>query len=329
MKNIEQLKSADPTAIFCIGDNINILKFEIGYMNWFKTPVSNDKKTVDAFDGMLRYSSSAYCPVGADHRIITTGGCYVINGFPSNTVCQFSIKSIALPIRKKPMILKRYGHISVYLNGFVYCIGGFSHKDLPNEQPVTLSACEKFSVTAENQWSHVSQLCEPRAFASQVTFNGQYIYTFGGMHDYTVLQSIEKYDSLNDNWIKMYFKLPKPIAKLGSCLLNDSTIFIAGGMSKDFDPSAECWILNLNTLQWTEKVSMYAPRLTSSGLIFSQGEYPYVYAVGGNKSRTCERYSVFDEMWEVIPSFKEKTEQDLNGQMNCLFTYGICASTDL
>jgi hypothetical protein len=48
------------------------------------------------------------------------------------------------------MILKRYGHTSVYLNGYVYVIGGFSHKDLPNEQPVTLSACEKFSVTAEN-----------------------------------------------------------------------------------------------------------------------------------------------------------------------------------
>ena len=132
MKNLEQLKSDDPTAIYCIGDNINILKFEIGYMNWFKTPVSNDKKTVESFDGTLRYSSSAYCPC-ADPKILTTGGCYVINGFPSNTVCQFSMKALALPVRKKPMILKRYGHISVYLNGFVYCIGGFSHKDLPNE----------------------------------------------------------------------------------------------------------------------------------------------------------------------------------------------------
>jgi hypothetical protein len=48
------------------------------------------------------------------------------------------------------MLLKRYGHLSVYLNGMVYAIGGFSHKDLPSEKPVTLSACERFSVTAEN-----------------------------------------------------------------------------------------------------------------------------------------------------------------------------------
>ena len=68
------------------------------------------------------------------------------------------------------------------------------------------------------------------------------------MHDYTVLQSIEKYDSLNDSWVKMYFKLPKPLAKLGTCLLNDSTIYIAGGMSKDFDPTPDCWTLDLKTL---------------------------------------------------------------------------------
>jgi hypothetical protein len=31
------------------------------------------------------------------------------------------------------------------------------------------------------------------------------VYVFGGMHDYKVLQSIEKYDSLADEWNKMYF----------------------------------------------------------------------------------------------------------------------------
>ena len=70
------------------------------------------------------------------------------------------------------MLLKRYGHLSVYLNGIVYCIGGFSHKDLPAEQPVTLAACERFSATAECQWTYTSSMVEARAFASQVSFNG-------------------------------------------------------------------------------------------------------------------------------------------------------------
>ena len=49
----------------------------------------------------------------------------------------------------------------------------------------------------------------------------------------------------------MYFKLPKPLAKLGSCLLNDESIIICGGMSKDFEPSKETFELNLITLEWT------------------------------------------------------------------------------
>lgn len=284
MQPIEKLQSDDPSHIYCIGDNYNILKFEIGYMNWFKIPVNNDKKTKDAFDGTLRYGSVCYIPPCPDGKIILTGGCFTTNGFPSSNVAEFNIKRIDKPIKKKNMFLKRYGHISVYLNGLVFCIGGFSHKDLPNEQPVTLSACERFSVTAENQWKHISPMCEARAFASQVTFNAQYIYVFGGMHDYSVLQSIEKYDTLNDTWTKMFFRLPKPIAKLGSCLLDDNNIFICGGMSKDFEPSNETWEFNLLTQEWRELMSMHAPRLTSSGLIYSQGyNKAYIYAIGGNK----------------------------------------------
>ena len=105
------------------------------------------------------------------------------------------------------------------------------------------------------------------------------------------MQSIEKYDTLADTWTKMYFKLPKPIAKLGSVLLNDQSILIAGGMSRAFEPTAEVWELSLSTLEWTEKASMFAPRLTSSGFFYSSGAgRAYVYAIGGNKSRQCERF---------------------------------------
>lgn len=49
----------------------------------------------------------------------------------------------------------------------MYAIGGFSHKDIPNEVPVTLASCEKFSVL-ENVWSYVSTMNESRSFASVV-----------------------------------------------------------------------------------------------------------------------------------------------------------------
>jgi hypothetical protein len=39
-------------------------------------------------------------------------------------------------------------------------------------------------------------MCEPRAFAASITLDNQFIYVFGGMHDFTVLQVIEKYDTI-------------------------------------------------------------------------------------------------------------------------------------
>jgi hypothetical protein len=33
-----------------------------------------------------------------------------------------------------------------------------------------------------------------------------------------------------------------------------------------------------------------------------------ILAIGGNESKTCERYDVIEGVWDIIPSFKEKTE---------------------
>jgi N-acetylneuraminic acid mutarotase len=84
------------------------------------------------------------------------------------------------------MMLKRYGHNSVYMNGVIYAIGGFSHRDLPNEMPVTLASCERFNVL-ENNWAYISTMNEPRAFAGVCSLDNQFLYVFGGMHDFTVL----------------------------------------------------------------------------------------------------------------------------------------------
>lgn len=42
--------------------------------------------------------------------------------------------------------------------------------------------------------------------------NDQYIYVFGGIHDFDVLSNIEKYDAITDNWISVHYKLPVPLA---------------------------------------------------------------------------------------------------------------------
>lgn len=62
------------------------------------------------------------------------------------------------------MQVKRYAHSAVFLNGYAYAIGGFSHRDIPNESPVTLASAERFSIH-ENKWYYVTSMNEARAFA--------------------------------------------------------------------------------------------------------------------------------------------------------------------
>jgi Kelch motif len=49
---------------------------------------------------------------------------------------------------------------------------------------------------------------EGRAFAGACCIGDQFIYVFGGFHDYEVLSTIEKYDSVLDNCLTLYVKLP-------------------------------------------------------------------------------------------------------------------------
>ena len=58
-----------------------------------------------------------------------------------------------------------------------------------------------------------------RAFHTACGIQNQYAYIFGGLSDYQILNTIEKYDIITDTWISLYFKLPTPLAKLASVSL--------------------------------------------------------------------------------------------------------------
>lgn len=68
--------------------------------------------------------------------------------------------------------------------------------------------------------------------------------------------------------------------------------------------------------------------MTSSGLFYtSEGDGKFVFAVGGNRAKTVERYNVDADAWEVVPSFREATEADITGANNFLFTYTMCSTS--
>lgn len=76
-----------------------------------------------------------------------------------------------------------------------------------------------------------------RAFMSAAAVQDQYAYLFGGLSDYQLLNSIEKYDVITDTWISLYFKLPMPLAKLSAVTISNKLILIMGGMSADYEPT--------------------------------------------------------------------------------------------
>jgi hypothetical protein len=137
-------------------------------MTWTATSFDNNS----SYDGTLKYMACCSTPFSDtqsyQRRIYLSGGVYTNNGFPSSMFFEFSPKTLTKPTKRANMICKRFGHSMVYLNGAIYSIGGFSHKDLPTEVPVTLSSCERYSVH-DNTWQFSSTMNESRAFAACVT----------------------------------------------------------------------------------------------------------------------------------------------------------------
>ena len=93
-------------------------------------------------------------------------------------------------------------------------------------------------------------MSKERAFAASVILDSQFVYIFGGMLDFTILKTIEKYDSLSDAWETVFFELPQPLAKLGACMLDRQSIIICGGMSADFEATRECYQFFLEKSKW-------------------------------------------------------------------------------
>ena len=118
-----------------------------------------------------------------DGKIYLIGGVLVSNNQPASTMYEVTAWRVGKNIKKKNMNQKWFGHSCVFLNGYIYVIGGFAHKDVPNEAPDTLSTCEKFAIH-ENKWVFTASLNEPRAFSGCVKMENQYIFVFGGLHDY-------------------------------------------------------------------------------------------------------------------------------------------------
>ena len=277
-----------PPQIICYGDYPDILKFNLNNLRWEK--LKYDSST-SAYTGNLRYTGGS---ITVNGFIYITGGSLVSSGEAVNTCFEARINAPGRFIRKKSLLNKRYAHACVCINGYIYALGGFDNRDADGVAPNTLDFCERYSLH-ENKWYLMCSMNEARAFAGVSAIGDQFIYLFGGFHDYDVLQSLEKYDAVLDSWVTLYVKLPVPLAKLGvSSIDGGRQIMILGGMNASFQRQKTLYNFDLKTLKFQTVAGAggdMKSAKTFNGVIHANDSC--LYALGGNERDACERYDMY------------------------------------
>ena len=70
----------------------------------------------------------------------------ISTGDAANTVYESSVSKPTKSVRKKSMMNRRYAHVCVNLNGYIYAMGGFDNKDADGVAPNTLDLCERYFI---------------------------------------------------------------------------------------------------------------------------------------------------------------------------------------
>jgi len=68
-------RTNDSSKVFCFGDSLSYLKFDVGEMVWSSHAIQQGGD----FDGTSRYYSACFVP---DRKIFLTGGCSSVNSLP-------------------------------------------------------------------------------------------------------------------------------------------------------------------------------------------------------------------------------------------------------
>ncbi len=87
-----------------------------------------------------------------------------------------------------PMKLARSGHCMVYLQNFIYVIGGFS------EQNDFTTRCERLNL-ADYSWSEIASLNHKCHNACVTAFDDKFLFKFGGkLGEDKINKYVEKYN---------------------------------------------------------------------------------------------------------------------------------------
>ncbi|XP_051578467.1 kelch-like protein 10 [Myxocyprinus asiaticus] len=181
-------------------------------------------------------------------------------------------------------------HGAVFLDGFIYCIGGFDSVEYFN-------SVRKFNPITRI-WHEVAPMYERRCYVSVAVLGG-YIYAIGGYSGHERLKTVERYDLKTNQWTQIAPMNERRSDASATSL--QGKVYICGGFT-GFECLFSAESFNPETNQW----SLIAPmRSRRSGVgVIAYGDL--VYAVGGfdgsSRLRSAEAYNPVTDMWNDVAS---------------------------
>ncbi|CAL1614217.1 unnamed protein product [Knipowitschia caucasica] len=211
-------------------------------------------------------------------------------GDPTHVIEAFDLKANRWVNVTNHQESPRAYHGVVFLNGGVYCVGGFNRlKQLNTMRRLDL---------ATNRWHEMPPMYHRRSYVSVTVMHGC-IYAIGGFDGALRLNTAEVFNPQTNQW--------SLIAQMNqrrsdaNCATLDDKIYICGGFdgTQVFE-TAECYCAN--TKQWTFIAPMTSRRSGVSFVAYSG----HIYAVGGfdgvERLRSVEAYNPRTNSWhEVAP----------------------------
>ena len=136
----DEIMNHDPkNLIILVGEHKKLLYYDTVRAKWHTSKFS----VQSSYQGWLKYTS--ICKVEQNNIFVMTGGCSIQNLEPVRNTYIFSLNNLNNFKSFSPLNICRYGHSSISMNGLIYVMGGFDHRDDEMNSPNTLSSCEIIS----------------------------------------------------------------------------------------------------------------------------------------------------------------------------------------
>lgn len=214
-------------------------------------------KVVLSFDLVSQKWDTIECSAGCDYdnfdyscatrydkdTLLLTGGCIYSNYRNTATKSVFLAKFISpkeiMFSRFKSMNIERFSHGMSIVRGIPFVYGG--HNGFQ-----TLSSSEYYDKKL-NVWKPGPMMNTEREIFAHCAVKDRYIYVFGGFND-NHLDSIERYDVVQDKWKTLQVRLKKTLQNSCAVCVKDDLIAVVGGYNGVMHKSID--LFNTNDLTW-------------------------------------------------------------------------------